>query len=145
MVTLKGNIGVVGFEYELTNEKEHKEAIKDLKELSKRINVNVKKDNPLHKKMRGYEKKIEDLKKVTKELEKQLKHTNALSFMEGFARLIRMEIHKYKDWDIQKVVTNEILNDKRYGGQLRKLIQKIADEIFEDKFTGNEKKVLEGL
>jgi len=127
-VTLKGHIQDIGFEYELKTEKQHKEALKDLKAFSKQIDKAITKDSSLIKKINNYKLKTGELKKQTKELEKQIKYTRDKCIIDNFKKLIRQEIKNYKDWEIEELITQEILNTNRYGGSLRRLI---ATEIKE--------------
>lgn len=132
-IILKGNIGDIGFEYEIKTKKDHKLALKDLKSFAGKLEKSVKDGSPTYQKINRYRQKTEELNKQTKQLEKQLKYTKRLHLIQSFESLIHDQIKHYKDWEIEDLITNKILSTNRYGGSLRRLIHKEIQEFHTSK------------
>ena len=132
-IILKGNINEIDFKYELKTKKDHKVALKDLKVLAGKLEKEVKDGSSVYNKINRYKIKTLELEKQTKQLEKQLKYTRDKCIIDNFKRMVREEIKNYKDWEIEDVITQSILNVDRYGGSFRRLVIKEVEDAIKEK------------
>lgn len=137
-IVLKGKIGDIEYQYEIKTKKDHTQAKKDLKALSKSLKKDFKGDDKI---LKNYKFKTNELREQVKLLEKRLKYSKNVNLINGFEKLVKEQIQDYKEWEIHQVVEKFIKSD--YG--VRAEIEKIVAECLKKRFTIDIKKTVEDI